>query len=207
MNLLSRRAQIKLAAEGAHLLKGKREALLKELLARAREMRSLRLELHGRGRRAATAMAMARAVRGTPELRSTALAGRRDPDVTVRLEKVWGLQLARVTEKDVVRPPEEQGIGLLDSSAHVLEAVAMAEGLLQQILECGPLERNLHLLGGEIRRTSRRINALEEHLLPQLREDVSTITRVLEEREREDVFRLKRIKTKRLAPKHAERSA
>ena len=65
MNLLARRAQIRLASDGIVLLKGKREALLKELLARARKLRGLRNELHRRGRAAVASLAIARAAAGT----------------------------------------------------------------------------------------------------------------------------------------------
>jgi len=197
MNLVSRRAQITLAADGAGLLKGKREALLKELIARARELRAVRSGLHVRGRHARVALAMARAVRGTPELRSVGVAVHRDFRADVAFEKVCGLNLARVEVHDIVRDPAERGLGVLDAPSHIVEAVDSAERVLEQLLICGPLEWNIERIGIEIRKTSRRINGLEEHLLPRLREDVRTIAAVLEEREREDIFRLKRVKAKR----------
>ncbi len=46
----------------------------------------------------------------------------------------------------------------------------------------------------EIRATARRVNALDNTLIPRLREELRYIRAVLEEREREDVFRLKRVK-------------
>ena len=197
MNLLARRAQIKLAADGAALLKGKREALLKELLARARELRALRHELHRRGRMAVAAWAIARAVRGTPEILSAGVAAQRDINVDVHRENVWGLELANVDQSDIVREPHQRDMGRYDCSAHVVEAMDTSERLLEQLVWCAPVERNIQILGEEVQKVSRRINALEEHLLPRLREDVRTITRVLDEREREDTFRLKRIKKKK----------
>lgn len=203
MNLLSRRAQIKLAAEGAQLLRGKREALLKELLKRARELRTLRKELHRRGRAAAATLAIARALRGTPEIESVALAGRREIDVTVRREKVWGIELADVEHSGLVRAREERPMGRLDVSSHILEAAELNERLLEQLVICAPVEANLQRLGEEVRKVGRRINALEEHLLPRLREDVRHISRALDEREREDVFRLKRYKKRKAAAQTA----
>jgi len=196
MNLLARRAQIKLARDGVGMLKGKREALLKELIARARELKVLRRELHRRGRMSVAALAMARAVSGTPELRSTATAGRRPLDVRVHYRDVWGLKLAEAEQRGLVRPAFERGVGCIDYCSHVLESSESAERLLEQIVRCAPAEHNLRLLGEEVRKVSRRINALEEQLLPRLREDVRAINRVLDEREREDVFRLKRVKKK-----------
>lgn len=199
MNLLARRAQIKLAADGASLLKGKREALLKELLTRARELRGLRRELHRRGRAAGIALAVARAVQGSHEIESVAIASRRNLKVEVRFRRVWGLELSEVGYTDIVREHFERGFGLLDCSSHVLDAAQASELMLEQLVACGPIEKNVRTLGEEIRKVNRRINALEEQLLPKLRDDVRIISRVLDEREREDIFRLKRVKKKKRA--------
>lgn len=201
MNLLARRAQIKLASDGITLLKGKREALLKELLKRARELRALRYELHRRGRSAVASLAIARAASGTPEIRSAAAAGHRQIPMTVRTGKVWGLELSDTGHSAITRSPRERGIGVLATSSQVLDAAETAESMLEQLIECAPFERNIQVLGDEVRKVSRRINALDDYLLPRLREDVRNIGRALEEREREDVFRLKRIKQKKAAAK------
>jgi len=197
MNLLAKRAQIKLASDGVNLLKGKREALLKELIARSRKLRALRQELQQRGVESAVSTAMARAVRGTPEVRSAAVAGRRELTLDVEAEKVWGLQLGSIKQNGIVRAPQGRALGNFDVSSHILEAAEDAERMLQQLITCAPAERNLMIIGEEVRKVSRRINALEEYLLPRLREEVRSIYRVLDEREREDTFRLKRIKKKK----------
>ncbi|MBP8130510.1 MAG: V-type ATP synthase subunit D [Candidatus Hydrogenedentes bacterium] len=208
MNLLQRKAQIKLAVDGVVLLKGKRDALLQELLKRARELRSMRNELHHRGRGAAVALALARAVCGTPELRSAALAGRREITLSVHTEKVWGVGLGDITVDGVVRDLKSRGIGMLDNSAHVHEVAQAYEEMLEQLLKCAPMERNLQAIGQEVKKVSRRINALEEYLIPKLSGEMNAISRVLNEREREDTFRMKRIKGKkgrqRLASETAE---
>lgn len=203
MNMLVLKGQIKLAADGVGLLKGKRDALMQELLKRARELRDMRNDLHRRGREAASAIAMARAVRGTPELKSAAVAGRRELQLTVRNEKVWGLHLGTIDLHDIVRPATRRGLGLLDTSAHVHEAGVSSEEMLEQLLKCAPLERNLQLVGEEVKKVSRRINALEEYLLPKLRGQLRQISSVLDERDREDTFRLKKIKGKKARQKAA----
>lgn len=199
MNVLARRAQIRLASDGVVLLKGKREALLKELLARARELRKLRHELHRRGRAAVAALAIARATSGAPEVRSAAIAGQRRVPMTVRSEKVWGLELYDIEHDPIVRSPGERGTGVLAASSQILDAAETAEALLERLVACAPIESNIQVLGDEVRKVSRRISALDEHLLPRLRDDLRRISRALEEREREDVFRLKRIKQKKAA--------
>ncbi len=197
MNLLARKAQIKLASDGVQLLEGKREALLKELIERARELRALRKNLHERGRAAVAAMTIARGVRGTSEVRSAATAAHRELGISVKTEKVWGLSLGDIEQHGIVRRPAERGVGLLDVSSQIVEASEAAEKLVEQLLVCAPKEQNLRIIGEEVRKVSRRINALNEYLLPKLRSEMRTIARVLDEREREDTFRLKRIKKKK----------
>lgn len=194
MTLMSKKAQIKLASDGVTLLEGKREALLKELIDRAKLLRELRNDLQVRGRRSVVALAMARATDGTASVRSMGTAGRRELNLEVIAERVWGLNLGHIEAHNLVRAPAERGVGLFDTSAHVLEAAEAAEEMVGQLIVCAPLERNIQIIGEEIKKTNRRINALNEYLLPNLREEVRIIARVLEEREREDTFRLKKIK-------------
>ena len=197
MNLLARKAQIKFATDGVQLLEGKREALLKELITRAKELRALRNELHTRGRAAVGAMAVARAVRGTPEVSSAGAAGQRPLPIEVTSERVWGISLGDIQHEGLVRGPDQREIGHFDASAHVLEAAEAAELMLEQLFVCAPKEANLQLIGEEVKKVSRRINALNEYLLPKLRYEMRQIASVLDEREREDTFRLKRIKGKK----------
>lgn len=201
MNMLLLKGQIKMASDGVGLLKGKRDALMQELLQRARELSRMRDNLHECGRAAGDAMAMARAVRGTPEIKSSSVANRRELDIQVETEKVWGLPLGRIDMDGIVRTPAKRGMGLLDTSAQIQEAAESAEEMLAQLLRCAPLERNLQIVGEEVKKVSRRINALEEYLLPRLRGQLRGIASVLDEREREDTFRLKKIKGKKSVQK------
>lgn len=197
MTLMAKKGQIKLASDGVTLLEGKREALLKELIDRAKALRDLRNELHLRGRRSVADLALARATTGTPAVRSMAVAGRRELKLEVESERVWGMDLGKIEASNIVRTPGERGVGLYDTPSQVLEAAESAERMIEQLVRCAPLERNIQILGEEVKKTNRRINALNEYLLPKLREEVRTIKRVLEEREREDTFRLKKIKKKK----------
>lgn len=207
MNLLARKAQIKFASDGVQLLEGKREALLKELIERAKELRKLRNELHDRGRAAVGSMAVARAVRGTPEVRSVGIAGQREMPIEVKSEKVWGITLGDIAHDGLVRSPVQRNIGQFDASAHVLEAAETAEFMLEQLLLCAPKEQNLQLVGEEVKKVSRRINALNEYLIPKLRREMRNIADVLDEREREDTFRLKMIKGKKARAKLEKQKA
>ncbi|MEC9253410.1 MAG: V-type ATP synthase subunit D, partial [Candidatus Thermoplasmatota archaeon] len=89
---------------------------------------------------------------------------------------------------------EERGYGLIGTSVRVDEAVHAFELLAAKILEAAELETTMKKLLDEIEATKRRVNALEFKVIPQLEEIASYITLRLEELERENIFRLKRIK-------------
>ena len=197
MNLLSSRAQVKLASDGVEILRGKREALLKELVKRARMLRDRQTELQRRSRESGATLAMARGVRGSSEVSSMVSAGQRSLDVSVQFEKIWGVRLGMISHTGILRNPQDRGVSQVDYSVHTFDAAESAEKLLEQLLECAPLELQVLTLGEEVRRLGRRINAIDEYLIPRLRGEIAFITRVLEEREREERFRLKRVKKKK----------
>ena len=56
-------------------------------------------------------------------------------------------------------------------------------------------ETAMRRLGSEIQKTRRRVNALEQILIPELKSEAKYIRNAIEEREREDMFRLKKVKS------------
>ena len=74
------------------------------------------------------------------------------------------------------------------------ESVRRAREAMSKIAELAEIEGSIQMLGREIEKTKRRVNALEYIFIPRLLATISYIERQLEEREREDFFRRKRIK-------------
>lgn len=64
------------------------------------------------------------------------------------------------------------------------------------LYELSEVEDSVYKLAMEVKRTQKRANALQNIQIPKYREMVSKILEVLEEREREDFFRLKVVKKK-----------
>ncbi len=193
MTLLERKSQIKLAAQGADLLRKRRDALLQELFTLLKPLRALRRAVLERSQGAARAVIMATALDGRRALGSAELASKRELElrITGTGRTGWELEVP-----GLVRTALERGYSPKGTGSGTIEAGLAYERLLEIVLKMAPLEMKLRRLGGEIKRTTRRVNALEQRLLPRLSRDVKTIQAVLEEREREEIFRLKRLKGK-----------
>ena len=71
------------------------------------------------------------------------------------------------------------------------------EELLETIILAAEVETAMKKMLEEIEKTKRRVNALEFKLLPELHEAQEYIEQKLEEQEREEIFRMKKIKDKK----------
>jgi V/A-type H+-transporting ATPase subunit D len=65
------------------------------------------------------------------------------------------------------------------------------------IYELAEIETSVYKLAMEIKKTQKRANALEKIIIPRYRGQVETIREILEEKEREEFFRLKMVKQRK----------
>jgi V/A-type H+-transporting ATPase subunit D len=199
MALLETRARRAVARRGAELLRGKREALAVELFRVARDAVAGRERLDGALREGVRALALARGLEGEPGLASLALAAARDIPVEIELHKVWGIPVPGIAAPRLVRAVDARGVSPLGVGLAPHAAATRHEEALEALLAAVSNEVRLARLGDELRKTSRRIGALEEVVIPALDADLRRIALALEERAREDLARRKRMKSRRAA--------
>ncbi len=194
MNLLLRKAQLQLAGLGRELLEQKREALTREFLKVAEVAMRESEELDQLAAEASHALALAKALDGPAAVRSAAFAARGDVEIEVGGSTVMGVPIPTIERQSVRRGVLDRGYSLPATSSRVDEVADRFGEELDLVVEVATVELRLRRVGDEIRATSRRVNALDNTLIPRLREELRYIRMALEEREREDVFRLKRVK-------------
>jgi V/A-type H+/Na+-transporting ATPase subunit D len=202
MNLLARRAQIELAQQGRDLLTEKRNALIKELQRLAEQVMVRSDALDEAAADARHALAEAEAYDGPEAVRSAALATRKGIQVEARVANIMGVQVPELAAPPVSRRLDERGYALTASTPRIDAVADRFENVVGLVLTLSSQEIRLRRLAQEIRSTTRRMNALEHVLLPRLRAEKDYIQMMLEERERENIFRFKRLQQSRL-----ERSA
>ena len=195
--LLARKAQIQLARQGAELLRGKREALVREFLSELQRFVDTRDALRRELSDAKQSLMRALAIDGPEAVASAGLASRRPIELETQEHNIWGTRVVEVGTDYTPRGALERGYTTTGASARITETAERFEAAMELILRVAPLDRKLGRLAEEIRKTSRRVNALEQRLLPSLAEQVQYIRGVLDQREREDVLRLKHLKKRR----------
>jgi len=195
--LLERRAQIGLAQQGMDLLKQKRDALLIEFMSVMDETLRLSGSLQKTVSEAQYTLAVAKAVDGDVALRSAGMATKGEIVVDMAGTKIMGVSVPVVTKgESPIRSSFTRGYAVTGVSSRVDETADKFERILDVIIEYAGIETRLKRLGEEINKTNRRVNALEQVTIPSLREQVTYIRQTLDERAREDLFRLKKVKKK-----------
>ncbi|HEX9076103.1 MAG TPA: V-type ATP synthase subunit D [Anaerolineae bacterium] len=194
MELLAVKGQIGLAEQGRDLLKEKRNALMKEFMKIADAVMRGSDELEQVAMDARRALGRAEALDGPEVVRSAAFAAQGELTLSVEGAFVMGVPVPVIEKKSVSRGVIDRGYSLSGTSTRIDETAERFEEEVDLLIELAASELRLRRLAEEIRKTSRRVNALENIMIPRLHARKTYIDMVLEERAREDLFRLKTVK-------------
>lgn len=190
-NLLRVKADLALAQEGRQLLDEKRDVILRELFSHMDEMRQTRKEASDLLAQAYRALADACIVLGRDQVARAALAAPAPPEVAMHERSLFGVVLPLL---DWDAPETERRWGLLGTSIELDLARRNFLAATRRLVQLAELEVAFQRLAVELRRTQKRVNALQNLLIPQYRETAAYMEGSLEEREREDMFQLKRMR-------------
>lgn len=192
-NLLSVRQRLDLAREGHDLLDKKRDVLILEILRMIADAERVQTEVSQRFAEAYSVMEEARAAMGTERVRRIALSQPEEVDIRITPRSVMGVVVPSV-EYTVHSKGPHYGLG--DTSV-VLDEVAQNWGSILDVLgDLAEKVTTVWRLAIELQKTQRRVNALENLFIPQYEETVKYIEETLEEKDREELFRMKRAKEK-----------
>lgn len=195
--LLALRARIELARRSRDLLEDKRNQLLKEYRKAAHKVLAGGDALEHNAAEARRVLADTAAVEGPEAVRAAAVAAQAEVDLRVEPKVVLGVWVPEITWSPLGRAPHERGFELVGTTPRIDEVAERFERQLELVLQVATEEVRLRRLGDEITSVSRRVNALEHVVVPQHEAQAAQVAEVLEEREREDHFRLKRIKARK----------
>lgn len=189
--LLALQRRLSRVQRGAGLLRRKREALAAELFQAARPAMDARQAIADQARQATLRLHGALAVEGEDGLRATGRPARR-LEVLVQATEVWGLPAVSISERSPARRSlAARELDPASCGPAAAEAAEAWETLVDLLLDAAPREHRVRTLGEQLQHTSRQVHVLEQQLAPQLQGRVTAVTRVLEEREREEHDRLR----------------
>ncbi len=194
MELMKKRSQIVLAEQGRDLLKEKMEALIQEFFKIMVNFSESREGLEQLAIEADLALLVAEAVDDPIAVKSASYATKRQIMVDISGKNIMGVPVPVIQKKSVALNVMQRGYGLIGTSSRINEAAEKFEAEMDMIIRLAETETTLRRLGNEIQMNRRRVNALDQIIIPELKEQARYIRFSIEEREREDLFRLKKVK-------------
>jgi V/A-type H+-transporting ATPase subunit D len=197
-NLLRIQQDLQFARNGYEILDRKREVLTKELVQVAHDAQVLQEKVWALLATAYRDLEKAQLTMGREQVEWAALATNKTVDVQLKFRGIMGVAIPVIEARG---GPPEMPYSLGDTTASLDMASAAFRDVLSNIPELSELMTAVWRLAGELRKTQRRVNALQYIFIPQYEETVLFIKSSLEEREREETFRLKLLKVR---ASHAE---
>ena len=194
MELLKKKTQIRLAEQGKDLLRQKMDALIREFFRIVTTVSRSRDELEEVAEDAGRALIIAQAVDDSIALKSASFATKRHIVLDIHGKNIMGVPVPVIEKKSMVQSVLDRGYSITGVSGRIDEVAEKFEIELDLITGLAETETALRRLGEEIQMNRRRVNALEQVLIPELKRQAKYIRITIDEREREDLYRLKKVK-------------
>ncbi len=192
INLIQTKKTLSLAESGREILERKRDILLRELRNSIYDAEKSREDLLEALAKAYQSLKEANMAKGSETVANVALGSSHEADFLLDFRSVMGVTVPTVEFQS--EPDAKPDYGFANTSAELDKAFKQFYSVLKLIADLARAEGTTYQIANDVRRTQRRVNALNHVLIPMYRNITKRIELVLEEKDREEFVRTKRIK-------------
>lgn len=192
INLLNLKKNLKIAQRGHKLLKDKRDGLMKEFMDIIREAKNLRQALNSQISEAFRLFVLASSIMPFKTLETAFSMPTMKTKVTSETKTVMSVKTPKLTLEKEGNP---FSYSFLETSGDLDGFMVKIEKILPDMIRLAEFEKTAESLAEEIEKTRRRVNALENTMIPNLKDTIRFITQRLEEQARDAVVSNMRIKS------------
>lgn len=191
--LLAAKSSLEFSKKGFELLDKKRNVLIREMMSYVSRAHKLQDSINSTFEKAYKALREANIISGIVNVEDISMTVKEAKDYNILFKSVMGVEVPKVNfeKKDV-----QAKYGFYRTSGAIDEAMKEFNKVKYLTYELAEVENAVYRLAMEVKKTQKRANALQNIQIPKFEEIVKFVTEVLEEKEREDFFRLKVVKKK-----------
>lgn len=195
-NLLAMKEQLTISQNGYELLEQKREILVQELMKLVEKVKLLERDIDKLTKVAYPAFKRMLIADGSDQIKRISHSVHYDFTMKEKSVVIGGMNFSSL---DVQIPKKQLFYSFIGTYANTDDVISKFFDLLSLLTQMASIRTIVWRLADEVKKTQRRVNALEKMVIPQTRETKVYIENVLEEKERENVFVLKALKKKNSA--------
>lgn len=190
-NLISARTSLEFSRKGYELLDKKRNVLIREMMSLIGRSKDIQERINSTFSEAYEALKAANMTEGISTVEGIAASIKGAADFQVLIHSVMGVEVPSVRfEKKEFEPT----YSFYRTNNAFDIAVKSFQTVKYLVYELAEVENSVYRLAVEVRKTQKRTNALQNIQIPKYIDMVKYIVDALDEREREDFFRLKMVK-------------
>lgn len=190
-NLLLMKEQLSISENGYDLLEQKREILVQELMHLVEKVKVLEKKIDDVVKVAYPAFCKMLMADGNDQVKRIAHDVHYDFEFTEKTVTIGGMSFPTL---DVKLPKKQLFYSMIGTYANTDKVIVLFFDLLTLLTQMASIRTIVWRLSEEVKKTQRRVNALDKMVIPQTRETKKYIENSLEEKERENIFVLKNLK-------------
>lgn len=192
INLIQTKKTLKLAESGREVLERKRDILLRELRNSIYEAERAREDLLAALAKAYKNLREANMAKGSETIANVALGSNAEANYRIDYKSIMGVTVPVVEfqSENNVKPD----YGFANTNVELDQTFKQFQKILELIADLARAEGTTFQIANDVRRTQRRVNALNYVLIPRYKSIAKSIELVLEEKDREEFVRTKIIK-------------
>lgn len=190
-NLIKAKASLELSNKGFELMDKKRNVLIKEMMSLVDRAKGIQEKMYNRLDEAYGYLQKLNITMGIKNVESIARSVPKDETYDILLKSVMGVDIPTIKYE---KPPVTPTYGFHNTNPALDAAAECFREVKYMMYELAEIDNSIFKLAKEIQKTQKRTNALQHIQIPRYKEQVKYIQEALEEKEREDFFRLKRMK-------------
>lgn len=194
LNLINTKEFLALAKDGRNLLDEKKEVLITNILTVVKEVKKLRSEFDELVREIYKDFIYIKSILGDEfvynELRC---ANIREVEFDIIYKNIIGV-IVPVVKSMNLQINTDINFSTFFSSYKLESIKGKFDDLIKKMVEVAEKEAVLWNLIKDLKKTQRRVNALDNVIIPELQQDIKFIVDSLEDRDREVLFQLQRMK-------------
>lgn len=197
MNLTAFKAKHKAAKKGYDLLKKKADALKVRFQVIARKIYETKSEMSQACSTAFFSLTQAQYAAG--DIKAKVLEGNFEASVRIdsRTDNIAGVKIPVFNQLDTHTEAHDANLGLAGGGRAIQHCRDKFQALLNLMLRLASLQTAFLTIDEALKVTNRRVNALENVTIPKIDDTLKYINKELDELEREDFTRLKKVQEKK----------
>jgi len=202
MELKKLKAKLLTARRGHKLLKDKCDELMRQFLITVRETKDLSASLTGKLSGVTSQFRIASAYTDNKMMTEALMLPSFESEISISTDNIMSVRVPvfSMDEEKNIRK-SDAGYGYAFTTGEIDTAADTVAQLAPELIKLAEMEKKCQLLSAEIERTRRRVNALENIMIPQYEETIKYISMKLDENERSNTSRLMKVKDMMLEEK------